>query len=219
MDETRETDDIERIRDEARRLYADDPAHGWEHALRVETTGVRLAREEDADVRVVRLGALLHDIGRAKEARGEVDDHAAWGAEEARRILDGRVDDEIRDAVVHCVEAHRYSTGPEPRTVEARVVSDADDLDALGAVGVARVLYHSGVSGCSDDSDISDCSDTYNDFDAAAEHAREKLLSLRDGMHTETARRLAEERHAYLAEFFERFDEERQPSTKRSGSS
>lgn len=181
------------LRDEIRGYYGEGSAHGWEHALRVERLARRIAEDEPgADETVVRLGALLHDVGRMKEREGEVDDHSVWGAEEARLLLNGYgYDDETIEAVAHCVEAHRYSTGPEPRTPEARVLADADDLDALGAVGIARTFAHGG------------------GFDATVEHIRGKLLSLRDRMRTTTGRELADERHVFVEGFVERFEEER----------
>jgi len=183
----------EELRSEARAYYGEGSAHGWEHALRVERLAARIADDEpEADERVVRFGAILHDIGRRKEAEGEIDDHAAWGAEESRRLLRAHgYDDATADCVAHCVEAHRYSTGPEPGTLEARVVADADDLDALGAVGVARTFAHGG------------------SFDATVEHIHGKLLRLRDRMRTPAGRRLGEDRHRFIAEFAERFEEER----------
>jgi len=182
---------MEDLRAEARRYYGDDSAHGWEHACRVERLGRRIADEEGADEEIVRLGAVFHDIGRRKESEGEVKDHASWGAKKTRRILAGKgCEEEVIDAVVHCVEAHRYSTGPDPQTLEASVVADADNLDALGAVGIARTFAHN------------------SDFDKTVQHIRDKLLSLRDEMRTETAREIAEERHHFTVDFLDRFEQE-----------
>ena len=64
------------------------PAHDWHHVQRVEALAERLLDQyPDADDRTVRLAVLLHDIGRAREDRGEIEDHAAWGAREAREVL------------------------------------------------------------------------------------------------------------------------------------
>lgn len=178
---------------EVRGYYGDGSAHGWEHARRVNDLALTIADPEGADESVVSLGAFLHDIGRKKESEGTVQDHAAWGTEEARKILtEYGYDDGTVEAVAHCVEAHRYSTGPEPETTEASVVADADDIDAVGAVGIARAFAHGG------------------GFDGTAEHIREKLLSLRDRMRTETGRKIAEDRHRFTEEFLSRFERERE---------
>lgn len=172
--------------------YSDGSAHGWEHAKRVNCLALTIADSEGADEVTVSLGAVLHDIGRKKESEGKVQDHAAWGAQEASKILtEYGYEDGTIEAVAHCVEAHRYSTGPEPETVEASVVTDADNIDAVGAVGIARTFAHGG------------------GFDGTVEHVQEKMLSLRDGMRTETGREIAEDRHRFTEEFLNRFQRER----------
>ena len=110
------------------------PAHDWHHVQRVEALAERLLAEHegDADPETVRLAVLLHDIGRPREDRGVVDDHAEWGAREARRLLEERSVDPLRvDAVCHAVRVHRYSNDHEPGSPEAKLVCDADNLDAL----------------------------------------------------------------------------------------
>ena len=177
---------------EVRGYYSDGSAHGWEHTKRVNGLALTIADSEGADEVIVSLGAFLHDIGRKRESEGKVQEHATWGAEEARKILGayGYCDGTV-EAVAHCVEAHRYSIGPEPETVEASVVADADNIDAVGAVGIARTFAHGG------------------GFDGTVEHVQEKMLSLRDGMRTETGREIAENRHRFTEEFLNRFQRER----------
>ncbi len=141
----------DRVRSIARSYFDDrvSPAHDWHHVERVASLARRLAADRsDVDEGVLEFAVLLHDIGRPKEDDGEIDDHAAWGAREARRILEEfAIDDERIDAVCHCVRAHRYSNDVEPTTPEARLLSDADSLDALGAVGVARAFSYGGEYG------------------------------------------------------------------------
>lgn len=180
------------LRGEVRSYYGEDSVHGWEHALRVEGLAARIAEDEPgADEGVVGLGAVLHDIGRKKEKEGEIQDHAVWGGKETRRLLTRYGYDEVIDEVTHCVEAHRYSTEPEPRTTEACVVADADDLDAVGAVGIARAFSHG------------------EGFDTTVEHIYGKLLSLGGRMRTSTGREIARDRHSFLEEFIEKFENER----------
>lgn len=177
---------------EVRGYYGDGSAHGWEHAKRVNNLAIIIAESEGADEVIVSLGAFLHDIGRKRESEGAVQDHAVWGAEETRKVLGAYgYEDGTVEAVAHCVGAHRYSTEPEPETVEASVVADADNIDAMGAVGVARTFAHGG------------------GFDDTVEHVQEKLLSLRDRMRTETGQEIAEDRHRFTKEFLNRFERER----------
>ena len=136
------------IRDLARSYFdgAESPAHDWTHVRRVERLAQRLLETEpDCDERTVRVAALLHDIGRPREDAGEIDDHAAWAAREARSLLASRGEPEERvDDVCHAIRAHRYSLEPAPETREAKLCADADRLDALGAVGLARCFTYGG---------------------------------------------------------------------------
>ncbi|MFB6075369.1 MAG: HD domain-containing protein [Haloarculaceae archaeon] len=192
------------------RSYFDDetsPAHDWHHVQRVEANAERLVEAlPGVDGRVVRLAVLLHDVGRAREDRGDVADHAAWGAREARELLADRgVDDETVDAVAHCVRAHRYSTGPDPQTTEARVLADADNLDALGAVGVARCFTYGGELGQPiHDPAVPPEADQSRAGRSQFNHFHKKILDLPDRMYTEPARRLASERADYVRDFLDR---------------
>ena len=84
--------------------------------------------------------------------------------------------------------------GKRPETLEGKIVQDADRLDAIGAVGIARTFAFGGEHGRSLDSSIL--------------HFHEKLLLLKDEMNTETARQMAEERHAFMLEFLKRYEKE-----------
>ncbi|MGD2178926.1 MAG: HD domain-containing protein, partial [Anaerolineae bacterium] len=131
---------------EARRLYQGaDAVHDFDHVLRVLRLAERIARAEGADLSIVRAATLLHDIGRTEAAAAGVD-HAAVGARRAREILVGRPAATV-EAVADAIAAHRFRTEPEPATLEAQVLFDADKLDAIGAVGVARAFAYGGAHG------------------------------------------------------------------------
>ena len=205
---------LEAVRTRARTYFEDaPPAHDWHHVRRVETLAETLIdrhASDDIDERVVTLAVYLHDIGREREARGEIDDHATWGAREAGRILEAvGADAATIDAVRHCVRAHRYSNDIDPETLEARLVSDADDLDALGAVGLARVFAHGGAAG----SPIHDPAVPVGEDETAAgatqyNHLHKKILELPDRLYTEVGRELADERARFVREYVDRFDAE-----------
>jgi uncharacterized protein len=116
--------------------------HDFDHVLRVTALAERIARAEGADLAIVRTATLLHDIG-AGAGRQE---HHLRGAEMARELLKGEPPEFVA-AVAHAIEAHRFRADPEPITLEARIVSDADKLDAIGATGVARVFAYAGARG------------------------------------------------------------------------
>ncbi|WP_048147975.1 HD domain-containing protein [Palaeococcus ferrophilus] len=186
---------IERTREFAKSFFDREGTHGFSHVERVFNLCLHIGREEGADLEVLALAALLHDIARPLEDSGKVEDHALESARIARRYLRsmGYPGEKVA-SVAHAIEAHRFSRGPEPETLEAKILSDADKLDAIGAVGVARVFMYSGEHGRS--------------IEDSLRHFDEKILKLRDLMYTETAKRLAEKRHAFTVQFIERIRRE-----------
>lgn len=201
----------QQVRERARTYFDGvSPAHDWQHVERVARLAETLAEGRDVDDDVLFGAVWLHDIGRAKEDRGEIADHAEWGAREAGEILaDLDVDSETVEAVQHCIRAHRYSNDVEPETREAEILSDADNLDALGATGIARLFSYGGELGqLIHDPDLPPEADDSDGGATQLNHLHEKLLSLRDRMYTEAGREIAAERHDYVAEFAERFERE-----------
>ncbi len=191
--------------EEARRHYQGAEAvHDWGHVLRVLALAERMAEMEGADVEIVRTAALLHDIARDDSH----EDHAQAGAERARLLLAGHPLEKV-EAVVHAIAAHRFRSGPAPQTLEAKIVHDADKLDAIGAVGVARAFAYGGLNGQRLWAEVPP---GYVESDATRyEHTpiheyKIKLAKIRDRLLTDSGRRLAEERHAFMVAFFERLE-------------
>ena len=189
------------------------PAHDWHHVRRVARlaeTLVESGDESDVDEDVLFAAVWLHDVGRTKEDRGEIEDHAEWGASEAADVLgDLGVDDETIAAVQHCIRAHRYSNDVEPETREAEILSDADNLDALGAVGIARVFAYGGELGQPlYDPDLPPEADDSAAGETQFNHIHRKILDLPDRMYTDAGREIAAERSDYVAEFADRFERE-----------
>ncbi|WP_134671140.1 HD domain-containing protein [Halorussus marinus] len=202
---------LDEVRERARPYFQRvAPAHDWHHVRRVARLTETLAGEYDVDETVLFAAVWLHDVGRGREDRGEIDDHAEWGAREAAGILsDLGADSETVDAVAHCIRAHRYSNDVDPRTREAELLCDADNLDALGAVGVARCFTYGGELG----QPIHDPELPPEADDTAAgatqfNHFHKKILSLPDRMYTDAGRALADERQAFVVAFLDRFERE-----------
>lgn len=177
----------------ARNFFEREGTHGFSHIKRVFNLCLHLGKDEGADLEVLALAALLHDIARPLEDKGIVEDHAKESAKIARRFLSSLGYSKIEE-VVHAIEAHRFSKPPEPKTIEAKILSDADKLDAIGAIGVARVFMYSGEHG--------------RDIDVSLRHFEEKILKLRDLMYTKSAKKLANERHKFVEEFIKRIQKE-----------
>jgi uncharacterized protein len=174
--------------------------------LRVLALAERLALAEGADLEIVHAAALLHDVARSLP---EVE-HARAGAETARRLLAGQPPDRV-EAVAHAIEAHRFRRGPAPATLEARVLHDADKLDAIGAIGVARAFAYGGLHGqrlwAEVPADYRETPETQDQHTPVHEYHL-KLTRIRERLLTESARALAQARHAFMVEFYERLEEE-----------
>jgi len=188
-------DIMERTREFARSFFRREGTHGFDHVERVFNLCMNIGRREGADLEILALAALLHDVARPLEDAGRVEDHAVEGARIARQFLRSLNYPEDRvEAVAHAIEAHRFSKGPKPKTLEAKILSDADKIDAIGAVGIARVFMYSGQHG--------------RDIEFSIKHFEEKILKLKDMMYTETGREMAEGRHEYTVRFIERLRKE-----------
>lgn len=182
-------------------LSADASGHDMHHAWRVFRLTQRFADDLGADPEVVGCAALVHDLHRV------MDDGTGCPPEDTlatieQILAETSLDDEQILAVKHCVAVHDELTfrgdDPEPATIEAKILRDADNLDAIGAVGIARTFAFGGVHGTPLwDPEGHEYSQIY--------HFEDKLLRLRDELHTRLAQDVAEERHAFLEEFFERF--------------
>lgn len=194
------------IASEVRRYLDDDSSgHDMHHAWRVFMLGTRLARETGADEAVVQAAALTHDLHRTMGDPGEYIPPET-SLPDVRAILEeAGCPEPVVSAVLHCVAVHdTYAyRGLErpPETVEAEVLRDADNLDAMGAVGIARTFAFTGIVG-------NPLWEPTGEGYSGLGHFEDKLLRLVDELHTEPARALAEERHAFLETFVDRFEAE-----------
>lgn len=186
---------------------AGDAAHDMAHVQRVVHTARRLAGEEGARLEVVVPAAWLHDCVAVPKDSSLRHRASAMAAERAVPLLrEWGVEEALLPEIAHAIEAHSFSAGVPPRTLEARVVQDADRLDALGAVGLARCLMLSGQMGqrLYDPADPFCRERTPDDRISAVDHFHTKLLSLGATMHTDSARREAEVRTRFLKDFLDR---------------
>ena len=165
--------------------------HDAAHSLRVYRNALRIAAAEPgSDMEIVSLAALLHDV----------DDHKLFRTENnanARIFLETqRIGTPETEKICQAINSVSFSKnrGKHPATLEGKIVQDADRLDAIGAVGVARTFAYGGEHG--------------RTMDDSVQHFQDKLLRLKDEMNTQTARELAEERHAFLLKFLEEYDRE-----------
>ena len=204
---------LERIRTIAEEMFADAKgSHNWEHTLRVLQLCERIGTKAGADMAVVLTAACLHDIGRCYQdaSNGRIC-HAEKGARMAGPIVEKlTLSKAQKKNILHCIRSHRFRGGLEPKTAEARVLFDADKLDAIGAVGVARAFLFAGEIGARLHSDEANIEDTepYSADDTGYREFKVKLSKIKDRILTAEGRKLAEDRHVIMVEFFKRFLEE-----------
>ncbi|MEE4113743.1 MAG: HD domain-containing protein [Desulfobacteraceae bacterium] len=201
------------IREQARAHFSQAKgSHDWDHTLRVHRLCRCIGAAEGADLLVAEAAAYLHDIGRGHQDRtnGSLC-HAEKGAAMAREMLKAYdLAEDRRENIIHCIAAHRFRRGDPPRTLEARVLFDADKLDAIGAVGVARAFLFAGELGArlhSPEVDVAQAK-AYSIDDTGYREYAVKLSRIRDRILTATGRQLADERHRFMTGFFNRFLEE-----------
>ncbi|MFO8147468.1 MAG: HD domain-containing protein [Bacteroidota bacterium] len=186
--------------------------HDWFHIQRVFNNAKLIAEtEENADLFVVKLGALLHDIADSKFHNGD----ESLGPKIASEFLTTQeVSSEVITHVVHIIENISFKGGNENqqfRSLELDIIQDADRLDALGAIGIARTFNYGGFKGRSlydpqIKPDLAMSKETYKASTAPTiNHFYEKLLLLKERMNTESGRKIAEERHRYMEHFLEQF--------------
>jgi uncharacterized protein len=204
---------VSRIEEEARAFFRSARgSHDWDHTQRVHRLCLRIGRKEKADLRVLELAALLHDVGRGEEDRsnGRIC-HGRAGAALARGILERHgLDRASVRAVVHCIRTHRFRKKAVPRTLEARILFDADKLDSIGAVGVGRAFLFAGEVGARLHDKAIDVRKTkpYTREDTAYREYLVKLGRVKDRMTTREGKRIAVERHRFMAAFFDRLNKE-----------
>jgi uncharacterized protein len=200
---------------------ATDPAHDLAHVRRVVVNAKALARREGARPEVVVPAAWLHDcviVAKDSPARPRA---SALAAGVARRFL-GSIDypAELVPDVEHAIEAHSFSAGVQPRTLEALVVQDADRLDALGAIGLARCL----MLGATMEKELYDEREPVprdrapDDSRFVLDHLFTKLLRLEETMGTASGRAEARVRTEFLRRFVEQFERDLAPPKLDTGS-
>lgn len=200
------------------KLEGESSGHDWWHIYRVWKMAKHIGKEEDADMFVVELTALLHDIADWKFNGGD----DAVGQKMNRKILSeyGTPEDVINHVceIIFTMSFKGADVKSQIRTLEGKIVQDADRLDAIGAIGIARAF----ASGAKFNEVFHDPTVPVPKYKSAEEyinakgekgrttinHFYEKLLLLKDRMNTQTAKRIAEKRHRFMKEYLDKFFQE-----------
>lgn len=198
--------ELQLIRQFVRRKLANNRCgHDFDHTLRVYKNALKLAELCGGDIQIISAAAMLHDVGRFEETRtrGAVC-HAEIGAVIARQYLEKRgFDENFVNAVVHCIERHRFRKGLAPETLEAKILFDADKLDSIGPVGLGRAFLFAGNSGARLHNSKKEAleAEEYSYQDTAYREYLVKLSKVHERMLTEPGRKLA----LYYTDFMKNF--------------
>jgi uncharacterized protein len=208
---------ISKIEKEAKKFFAGaSGCHDWTHVERVYNLAMHIGKQEKADLSVLAVAALLHDIGRKEEmkSRGKFC-HAEKGAELAAKILHRyQINQDLIDNITHCIISHRYRNQNIPKTIEAKVLFDADKLDSIGAVGIGRTflfagyLQHAMYTGNEQGLVKSKKDYSYTVDDTAFMEYEFKLKNIKNKILTKTGKKIAKERHDFMVSYFKRFWQE-----------
>ncbi|MEX1001849.1 MAG: HD domain-containing protein [Crocinitomicaceae bacterium] len=194
-----------------RQTFGESTGHDWYHIERVWKNARLIAQEEKANVFIVELAALLHDIADHKFVENFEEETVKRTSEILKPI---EVSDDHIKAVQHIVLNCSFKGGigkNKMKSIEGLIVQDADRLDAIGAIGIARTFAFGGKFG----NLLYDPEVKPSSFKSEEEyrkkrthtinHFYEKLLKLKEMMHTKTAKKLAEQRHQYMLDFLDQF--------------
>jgi uncharacterized protein len=192
--------------------------HDWFHIERVFKNALLIAENEDCNVTVVKLGALLHDIADSKFHDGD----EKIGPKTARIFLESQnVSEDIISHVIAIIENISFKGGNFEKkfnSKELEIVQDADRLDAIGAIGIARTFNYGGFKNRplynpNIQPNVNMSKEEYKNSESPTlNHFYEKLLLLKDKMNTETGKEIAQKRHdfiiTFLAQFYAEWDGE-----------
>ena len=196
------------------KLEGAEAGHDWFHIERVWKLSKKIAKNEEANTEIVELAALLHDIADPKFHNGD-ETLATKISLEFLKSID--VEENIINQVLYIIENISFKNrgqAPKIPSIELQIVQDADRLDAIGAIGIARtfnfggfknnLMYHPDIQ-----PQLNMSKEEYKKSNGTTiNHFYEKLLLLKDLMNTETAKKIASERHDFMLKFLDEFYKE-----------
>jgi uncharacterized protein len=173
--------------------------HGFPHVKRVLNLCLNIGKSLGANLKILEISALLHDIGRNRENQTKgVKNHAEISAEVALDFLkskDFHISQNKLNNIIHCIRAHSFSNNVTPNTLEAKILSDADKLDALGAIGLFRIIGFTIIK--------------QGGLGKVIEHLENKILKLKDQLYLDTSKQIAVEKHEIVLDFYNKIKMER----------
>lgn len=178
------------------KLTTEVTAHDFEHTLRVTKIATFIGKKLNADLDIIKVSALTHDI---------IDKKVSPNVEKSKQELREKLiylnyESTFIDHVFHIIENMSFSSGKTPETLEGKIVQDADRIDAIGAIAIARTFAYGGAMNRKiyDESDDS----------SSINHFYEKLLLLKDKLNTKEAKEIARSRHEFMIKYLNEFHKE-----------
>lgn len=189
-------------------LEGEGSGHDWWHIHRVRNNALNIAKSYIADLFIVEMAALLHDIADHKLYGGDEE----IGPRKAEQWMSSlNISKLEQNHILLIMKEVSFSKGKVPSTLEGKIVQDADRLDAIGAIGIARTfafggfkkreIYNPEIPPVKYES----LEDYKKNTNPTLNHFYEKLLLLKDMMNTEEAKKIAQKRHEYMERYLEQF--------------
>ena len=202
---------LDSIKNEIIKIMDNDPAHDFDHVMRVYTNAKKIVKKEKADEKLVLSAALLHDIVSYPKSSKRSKFSSIDSAKKSKIILKkyGFTNDEII-IISNAIAEHSFSQNKIPQTLEGKILQDADRLDALGAIGIARVFATSGsLNRPFYNIDDPFCNKRNPDDNFwAVDHFFKKLLKLEFTMNTKSGKIEAKKRTKVLKVFLKQLKSE-----------
>ena len=193
------------------KMMGEGSGHDWWHVWRVWQLAIKIGQIEKADLLIVQLGALLHDIADWKFNDG---DTKAGGKAATIWLKKIKVDNNLINKVIEIIDNSSFkgaNVKEYPLTKEGKIVQDADRLDAIGAIGIGRTFAYGGSKNremYNPEIQIK-MANNFEEYKMSGQttinHFYEKLFLLKDRMNTGTGKKIAEKRHKFMEQFLEEF--------------
>ncbi|HWK24151.1 MAG TPA: HD domain-containing protein [Ureibacillus sp.] len=203
---------MNQLKDAVQKIYDQfDASHDFQHIERVlQNAESILETEPDADAEIVRIAVLLHDVSDKKYSDTKENEDALLNSL--------NLSDSKKQHIKDIIQSVSFNGGNEveAKSIEAKIVRDADRLDAIGAVGIARTFAYGGAKGRKlyDDAEEVRFGMSEEEYrsksTASVTHFYEKLLLLKDLMTTEKGKQMAKERHTFMVTFLAQLKNERE---------
>lgn len=189
------TSEIKKIYDYVEAVFkSDETGHDYYHMKRVAQMAKKIAAKENANQFICEAAGLLHDIGDYKLFSDSLNE-----MKKMNTFLNsiGLSTNDIKHVNI-AIENVSFSKGAIPESLEGKIVQDADRLDAIGAIGIGRAFAYGGSKGKL-------MFDEAKSLDTTIQHFYDKLLKLKDMMHTDFSKQIAIERHVFMEKYLAQF--------------